>query len=427
MARERPATGFRVWRAISPTARGLIEVRALRSLAQGLFIVDFTLYLRAAGWGAAAIGALLTVEGLVGSALMLLVGMLSDRYGRRTFLLGYQGLVVAGMAVVLLSPSPWTVAVVAVALGLGRGANGAAGPFGPAEQAWLARMVPHTLRARAFSLNNASTFLGMGIGSAMAGLVVLLTHVLQGPRMYLPIFVFAGLIAAVNGVQLWRLSEAPQGATSRADEAAMQTAPTPQPDLRRAQNGALARLMAVNAINSFAIGMVGPLIPYWFAVKFGIGPEVIGPFYALTYVATAWASVVTGELAARIGIVPAVVATRTLGVAMMAAIPLLPTYPLAAAAYALRSMANRGSAGARNAMGVSLVGDERRGLAASLNGLSMRLPSSLGPALGGWMFSLGNLDLPFFLSAALQLGFLVLFGLAMRDAEALAARTDAAG
>jgi hypothetical protein len=88
-------------------------------------------------------------------------------------------------------------------------------------------------------------------------------------------------------------------------------------------------------------------------------------------------------------------------------------------------MANRGSAGAGNALGVSITGDERRGLATSLNGLSQRLPSSVGPAVGGWLFGLGNLELPFFLAAGLQLIFLVLFGVVLRDVEALGARSDA--
>jgi len=411
-----------VWRLLGPTAHGLIEIRALRSLAQGVFVVDFTLYLKASGWGAGAIGLLLTAEGLTGAALMLVVGLLSDRYGRRTFLLAYQALVLLGMAAVLAHPATWVVALAAVALGLGRGANGSAGPFGPAEQAWLAREVPYPLRSQAFSLNNGATYVGMGVGSALAGAVVLWRHALPGPGMYLPMFALTGLIAVLNGVQLWTLPERESGAPPDAVQA---PAPEPAAGLRRRQNGALLRLMAVNAVNALAIGMVGPLIPYWFSVRFGIGPDVIGPVYALSFVATAAASVVTGDLAARFGIVRAVVLTRAVGVGLMAALPVLPSYPVAAAAYALRSMANRGSAGARNALGVSIVGDRRRGLAASLNGLSMRLPSSLGPALGGWLFALGDLELPFFLAAALQLGFLVLFGVALRDVEALGARADA--
>jgi hypothetical protein len=41
-----------------------MAIRALRSLAQGLFVVDFTLFLKASGWGAAPIGALLTVTAM---------------------------------------------------------------------------------------------------------------------------------------------------------------------------------------------------------------------------------------------------------------------------------------------------------------------------------------------------------------------------
>ncbi|MCL6595507.1 MAG: MFS transporter [Firmicutes bacterium] len=401
------------WRRLSPTARRLMAVRTLRSVGQGIFTVDFTLYLRALGLGAATIGALLAAEGLVGAGLMLLLGVLSDRYGRRRFLLVYQGLTVAGTALVLALPRPWTVAAAAVALGLGRGANGAAGPFGPVEQAWLAHAVPPPERGRAFSLNNGAAFAGMGAGALLAVALPLLRPLLPSGRAYLAMFALAGAIAVLNAAQLWPLPE-PRPAPGPAGGA-----PAPSAHAR-AQGRALMRLVAVNAVNSLAIGVVGPLIPYWFAVRFGVGPTAIGPVYAVTYLATAAASLVAGEMAARLGLVRTVVITRVAGVALMAALPLAPGYGAAAAMYVARSMANRSSAGARVALGVGLADDRRRGLAASLNALSMRLPASVGPALGGWLFSLGDLGLPFFLAAALQLGFLALFATALRDVERLA-------
>jgi MFS family permease len=412
------ATPLVAWRRLSPTARRLVAVRTLRSVGQGLLTVDFTLYLRALGLRAATIGALLAAEGLVGASLMLLLGVLSDRYGRRRFLLLYQGLTVAGTSLVVALPRPWTVATAAVALGLGRGANGAAGPFGPVEQAWLAHAVPAPERGRAFSLNNGAAFAGMGAGALLAAALPLLRPLLPSGRAYLVMFALVGAIAAVNAAQLWPLPE-PRPAS---DPAAGAPAPAPSPRAH-AQGRALMRLVAVNAVNSLAIGVVGPLIPYWFAVRFGVGPAAIGPVYALTYLATAAASLAVGEMAARMGLVRTVVITRVAGVALMAALPLAPGYGAAAAMYVARSMANRSSAGARVALGVGLADDRRRGLAASLNALSMRLPASVGPALGGWLFSLGDLSLPFFLAAALQLGFLALFATMLHDVERLALET----
>jgi MFS family permease len=407
-----------LWRGLAPPARGLIGVRVLRSVGQGMLTVDWTLFLRASGWTAAQIGLLLAVEGLAGAGLMLILGYLSDRHGRRPFLLGYQALVVAGTSAILVLRGPWVLAAAAVLLGLGRGANGAAGPFAPIEQSWLSRIVPRPLRGRVFSLNNAGAFLGMGAGAVLAGALSLVAPG-GGPAAFWPVFAVVGAVGMANAVQLRRLPDPPAAPAPEdpAPDAAASAPVAAAAHRRRLENRALAKLLAVNAVNALAIGIVGPLVPYWFAVRFGVGPEVIGPVYAATFFATALASVVTGELTGRLGIVRAVVLTRVAGVACMAALPLSPAYGVAAALYAVRSMANRGSAGARSALGVNLVSGERRGLAASLNGLSMRLPSSVGPALGGWLFSLGSLEVPFFLAAALQLVFLVLFGVVLKDVE----------
>ena len=75
---------------------------------------------------------------------------------------------------------------------------------------------------------------------------------------------------------------------------------------------------------------------------------------------------------------------------------------LAALCYVLRAACNRGTAGARQAVGVALVGPARRGLAASLNSASMQIPRSLGPIIGGVLLDADLLALPLLLAAILQ-------------------------
>ncbi|MEJ2288095.1 MAG: MFS transporter [Deinococcales bacterium] len=173
----------------------------------------------------------------------------------------------------------------------------------------------------------------------------------------------------------------------------------------------------MNSVNALGIGLIGPLMPYWFAVRFGVGPEAIGSVYALTFFLTAISSVVTGEVGARVGVVRSIVGPRTVGVFTLLAMPLMPAYAWAAALYAFRSILNRGTAGTRQAFSMALVRDERRGLAGSLNALSFRMPSAVGAAAAGWLMGLGLLDLPFFLAAGLQFAYVVLFGLVLKPYE----------
>jgi MFS family permease len=464
------------WRRLHRVARGLIAARALRSIAQGALAADFVLYLRALHWPAAAMGGLLSLGAVAGGAMGLAVGPVSDRLGRRPFLLLYQAGLFLCTLWVLLDPQGPALVTATLLFGYGLGGNGAAGPFSPAEQAWLARHVPALERGAVFSLNAAVGFLGMGIGSFLAGLVPLWQRWLPGPSAYLPLFGLTLAVAAVNAVQIWRLPErrtapmdharphpggaaaaplpearrgvaaeardpspsrdgaatagaavgvalstvAPGGAVSPSPAAEGPSAahgvrePEGEAAIRRRENRGLALLVGTNAVNALGIGLFGPLLPYWFSARFGAGAGAIGSVFGLTFVLTAVASIVMGAVADRVGLVRAVVAVRLVGVALLACMPFMPTFAWAAGLYAARSVLNRGSVGARQAFGVSMVRDQRRGLASSLNNVSWSLPSAAGPALAGWMMSLGSLDLPLFLAAALQLAYAILFGTALR-------------
>ena len=104
----------------------------------------------------------------------------------------------------------------------------------------------------------------------------------------------------------------------------------------------------------------------------------------------------------RLGLVRSVVWGRGLGLVLLLFLPLMPLYWLASLVYILRSALNRGTVGARQALVVGAVGDERRSFAVSLNALSMQLPQSFGPAVAGALIGAGWLATPFYLAAALQ-------------------------
>lgn len=436
----------RGWRRLDPVARGLMSARFLRSMAQGALVVDFVLYLKALGWGAATIGLLLGATGVVGAALLLAAGMLSDRFGRRPFLMGYQLASAAGALAVVVFPHSWVLVLTAVLLSYGRGANGAAGPFAPVEQAWLASSVSPETRSQAFSLNAALGFLGMGLGTLIGSAVPLFERFLPGPTAYEPLFVLNLVVALITTWMIARLHEPPRSTTRATGEtasnavsdavspapvgAAVPEAPThpAKPDgapsgtadaagATRRENVALTLLTVVNSINAIGIGLIGPLLPYWFAVRFGVGPEAIGSVYAVTFLLTAVSSVVTGEMGARVGVVRSIIGPRTLGVLLLIAMPLMPAYGWAAGIYALRSILNRGTAGTRQAFSMALVRDARRGLAGSLNALSFRLPSAVGAAAAGWLIGLGFLDLPFFIASGFQFAYVALFGTVLRRYE----------
>lgn len=390
------------WNSLSQAARRLISARFLRAVAQGALAVDFTLYLKARGWGAANIGLLLMASGLVGAALSLLVGVVSDRVGRRVFLLIYECGLILGTALLLIVPDPVVLVVVAAIFGFGRGANGSSGPFAPAEQAWLAQAVSDKRRATVFSFNAALQFAGMGFGSLLAAALPALVT-LRGPDRYLLVFALNLAMAIVNLGQILSIQEAPRAPAASPAQVTADQAVTHR------ENRALSLLVAVNMVNALGVSLIAPLLPYWFNVKFGVGPAAIGPVYALTFFLTGLSALVIGRVSEQIGLVRSIVLPRILGVALLLAIPFVPTFWLASLLYVVRSIVNRSSMGARQAFSVGLVREQRRGLASSLQAVSWSVSGAIGPAIGGWLIGMGSLVWPFIAAAALQLGYVILF------------------
>jgi MFS family permease len=398
---------------LHPTTRRLLLARALRSVGQGALVVDFALYLYALGWSGVAIGLVLSASGLFGAALSLLVGTVSDRLRRKPFLLAYEGIALLASMAALLTAQPLILGAAAIVGGFGRGANGSAGPFSPAEQAWLAEEVAPERRGMVYSLNTALGFFGMGLGALSAILPALLTAWLGGALAYRPLFGLVGLASIGNLLLLSRAYEAYRGPKRVQDPQAQQRAA----QVRHQENLILEKLVLVNVFNGVAIGLTGPLISYWFALRFQVGPAAIAPVMAATFILTGASSLLTGRLTERIGIVRSVIWVRLVGLVLLVLLPLMPVYWLAGLVYLLRSAFNRGSAGARQALAVGLVRDERRGLATSLNAVSLQVPRSVGPSIAGYLLDAGQFALPFYVAALLQGMYLVAYGRVFRDYE----------
>ncbi|MGH8281441.1 MAG: MFS transporter [Gammaproteobacteria bacterium] len=397
---------------LHPTTRRLLASRAVRSVAQGALVADLSLYLHALHWSGLKIGLTLAVGGLIAASLSILIGIVSDRFKRRPFLLCNEGVTILCGLAPLVSANMAVLALAIIIGGFGRGTNGSAGPFAPAEQAWLAEAVPAVKRGWIYSLNTAVGFVGMALGALVAVLPAFWVDSL-GPRLaYSPIFVLVVLGGCAN---LWLLGGARE---LRADPALRHAIPAGKStQTQRFENHILWRLFQLNTLNGLSIGLTGTLIAYWFALKFHIGPGAIAPMMAITFLFTGISSIFAGRLTERHGLVISVLWSRSIAVVLLALLPLMPWFWLAAVIYMLRLASSGASVGARQAQVVSLMRDERRGLAASVNAASFQVPQSIGPGIAGPMIAAGMFLTPFYVAAVLQLLYVVGYGRVFRRYE----------
>ncbi len=383
-------------------ARRVILARMARAFGQGVWQVDFALYLHTLGWTAPAIGALYTAALAVNAFATALMGSLVDRHGSRRFLLSFELAQMAAALLAFFSTTPAALIAATLVAGYGRGANGAAGPFAPAEQAWLSHSLPARRWGESLSLNTALAVAGMGFGALAAALPALWAdgHITAADYRWLFLLPLAG--ALLGFALLWRARETPP--LRDASGSARKPAP-----LTPAQRANLRHLSVVNGLNGLGVGLVGPLMAYWFLLKFGVGPGKIGTVMALGFFLTAALALAAGRLSMTVGVVETVARLRLAGLGLLLLIPLMPLFWLAAALYVVRMAVNRGTVGPRQALALSLLPPERRGLAAMTNSLSMQVPRAFGPLIAGVFFHYQWLILPFILATILQGAYILLF------------------
>jgi MFS family permease len=388
--------------ALERDRRLLIAARWFRSVAQGVLAADFALFLRASAWDGVRIGAVLAA-GLVFAVLLTLLAAASDRWGRKRFLLGYEMLYVLSCAAASIHPAGTVLSLAAVAGAFGRGANGSAGPFGSIEQAWLTQGLRGTEQlSRLLSLNTSFGFAGMAVGAALGALPALGHAAAPSAADYTLMFPLA-LAFALACLVCVALARDRHGLEREAIE------PRLERDTRRGENLNLRNLGLVNLLQGAGIGLSGPLVSYWFARRFGLGPAQIAPLMAAGFVAAALGAPLGTRLTSRLGLMGAIVPLRAAALGALVLMPLAPGPAWAMAAYLLHKTLNRSTNGLRAAVTARLVRNHRRGFAGAVSSIARQVPRSLGPLLAGLMMDSGWLAAPFLLGAGFQAAYLYLY------------------
>jgi MFS family permease len=393
---------------IAWTAWLLQATRLVRSVWQGALVVDFALYLKALAWSAVQISVVLSAALLLGAMLTMLLGPLSDRFGRRRFLLVYDAAQGLAALVAWWTPAALPLAMAAVVGGFGRGGNGAAGPFSPVEQAWMAQCVPASRRGMFYSLNAALGFFGMAIGAVLAGAPGWAWGAAPPAAAYRPLFLLTAVLSAVTFVMI---------AVARDDEAGRGKVLEEDPRERVRENGLVRRLVLANLLNGAGLGLSGPLVTYWFALKFNHGPASIGAMMAVGFVLAGVASLLAGRLSRRVGVVRAVVLMRLVGLVLLVALPFAGSFMLASVLYVARAVMNRGTTGARSAVNMGIVRANRRGFSSAASNVALQVPRAIGPVFAGALFQSGFLAAPFLVAAVFQAGYVWVYDRSFRGVE----------
>ncbi len=394
----------------------LILARLFMSAGRALAGIVVPIYLAFIGFSALRLGTLFVAVALTSAVLSTAIGLLSDRVGRKMFLI-FVPLLTAVAAGAFAGTRAVVPIYILAALGsFGRGAGagtGAIGPYQPAEQALLADSVSARFRNTLFGRVAFASSLGALLGG---GPIIILVQTLNQHTAYgvtslstyhLDFFVMAAF-ALTAGLLVLPIGEkrpirrAALKAAERQGNASGRRLAWPRLRLSRATWSVLLRLWTTNSVNGLAIGFFGPFITYWFYRRYGAGPGTIGILYSLINLAALVSNLGAARIAARLGLVRAIVGSRMLQALLMLPMVLAPTFWLAGAFYLMRMLAQRVALPLRQSYVMGVLPAEDRGTVGALSNLPMQATSAASPALAGYLFDHVSLALPFEIGAFLQ-------------------------
>lgn len=364
-------------RSIPPPAWRLVTLGAVVSVANGIFLFSFVLFLFRLGHDTDRQGILLFLMEMAVALTILPFGMLAPRFGKRRMLFSGLALNALSYATIALATELWHFVPGMLLLGLGTSM------VTPSVSAALADTVCDADRKYVMSLNAFSMMLGGALGFYLSGLFVGLVGEETGFRV---LFWFAGGIVLAGAVFLTRRMD---GSCAPAQEM--------RGNVRKLLPFVLPQLLL-----GLGAGLVIPFFPVYFKLRFATDTGTISALFTVTQLFWAATYIAIPVVAEKRGSVRTLVLMQAMAVATLFAIPLSPDFPSTAVLFAVRMIFMNASRPLAESYMMTLVGKDLRSTAVAANWLAWMLPHMVSVAVGGALMTL-NREAPFFICGLLYI------------------------
>src|SRR5262249_39249010 len=143
---------------------------------------------------------------------------------------------------------------------------------------------------------------------------------------------------------------------------------------------------------------------YWFYLRFGVNPGVLGAIFFGANVFAGISALLAARLASRFGLVRTMVFTHLPSNLLLILVPLMPTLSLAISVLLLRFSISQMDVPTRQSYTMAVVRPEERAAAAGITGVARTIGASIAPLFVGLMFARPSLiNLPFFVAGTLKI------------------------
>ena len=347
-------------------------------------------------------GLILGLESLVVILAGIPIGILSDRLGRKKFLIAGSALLPPTIIIFALTHDfSWylfagSLAGFAEACALG------------SWNAIIADQTDLTNRDAAFSLSfivsNVFLAAGLALPLVLPGIQSALS--LESDPVHSGALLVLGVANLPVPLVIWYLlrdfRENPKSSTAQGDPRELRL---------------LLKFSGLNGIVGLGAGLIIPLLGTWLLYKFAVPEYYSGPFIALSTMTIAFAAVGSPRLAKRYGLFNALLITAGSSTIFMFSLALVGNVFLAGALYLVRASLMNMASPLIDSYVMGIVQSGRRGLGSAISAIVWRLPNSVTTIIGGYILEVGvttgntfYYDLPWLLASGLyMLGISLLY------------------
>ena len=380
---------------------GLITAaRGARTFAQSFISIIIALYLVELGFTLVEIGVLLTV-GVAGvSFFAFVVGLISEKVGRRRLLIIFSLLAAAaGLAMYFVEAFiPLMIIAFLGSLSTGGGGGGES-PAQPLEVAILPDTGPAERRTDIFAIYSIVARTGTFLGALAAGLPVVFQESLGLSVMSsfkVMFLVFA--VCQVAGAVLYGFISS--GVETSATRQQWQN-PLKLPSRRR-----IFTLTALFSVDTFTTSMVmQSLMAYWFYTKFGLTLESLAFVFSISHLLTASSLWIAAKLSNRIGLLNTMVFTHIPSSFFLLAAAFAPSATLAIVFWQCRAFLSQMDVPTKDSYTMAVINPEERVAMGSIHMVGRSAAGSIGPTVTTAIWNVTAAWVPLVGSAFLKIGY----------------------
>jgi DHA1 family multidrug resistance protein-like MFS transporter len=370
-----------------------------RRISMGFLQVVRAIYFYILGFSEIEIGLLLSLATFVSALHHLSFGMLSDRFGRKRFLILGGFFSTLRMVIFATSSNFWM-----LALGQGVGALGeGAGAGQPVVSGYITDKTKIQSRAIIFSTLAISNALAATIGSLLASLpkyfeTIWRFDIITAHQLLFWIGAFGGVVSLFLIIPITEL-RSEKTIYSKSEKS----------DIKKYSWGVIAKFSLVRLTSGLGWGFIESLLTLYLFIRFGAGGEIIGPIFASARFMSVFSYVLIPSIVDRFGDVTTIIASRFITAALTIAFSLATYFPLAIILLVALRIVIMFTMPIRQSFATGIVDPNETATAIGISNFARMSLRTVAPTAAAYMFEAISLSMPFQVGAFFLLANGLLF------------------